>query len=304
MHLTCRASRLLPWLAMAMLALCVVTVAGCKRDSPAVDPPRGENTRPAQTVLLLTRHLRENDLVAFTRDAVPPGLHARLKVAWGAGRTRWPLEELPFDERIPILLASLSKPGSEARLERVFDRQFSGAHAEIKAAATTLGLFGMQYVRHDATYSPAERDHYGQFIAAISQWAAQAPLGDPQRARQTIPMLTRAARATGLGSDAAFPALGMEESLRRLGRFVATGKTVLGGYGLDLDHSLDNLSATLQTQTGDSAQVRMQYTLGGQPIDVLVDLKRRKGRWYLAEYLRRAEAAVAPERTATPAPAG
>lgn len=304
MHLTFRKFRQLTWLAVAVLALFATSLAGCKRESPAVAPPRGENTRPAQTVLLLTRHLRENDLVGFTRDAVPPGLHARLKVAWSAGRTRWPLEELPFDERIPVLLASLSKPGSEARLERVFDRQFSGAHAEIKTAATTLGLFGMQYVRHDATYSAAERDHYGQFIAAISQWAAQAPLGDPHRARKGIPQLAQAARVTGLGSDAAFPKLGMDESLRRLGKFVATGKMVLRGYGLDLDHSLDNMKATLQTQTGDSAQVRMEYTLGGQPVDVLVDLKRRKGRWYLAEYLRRAEAAVAPERTAAPAPAG
>ncbi|GAA4856223.1 hypothetical protein GCM10023332_04850 [Luteimonas vadosa] len=291
-----------------MLAATLLALAACQREAPVPKAPsRGDNTRPAQAVLLLTRHLRENDLVAFTRDAVPPGLHARLDVAWQAGRTRWPLEELPFDERFPTLLASLSQPGAEDRLQRVFDQQFSGAHAEIKAAARTLGLFGVQYVQHDDDYSEAERDHYAQFIAALSQWAAQAPLGDPGRARTAIPQLTRAARATRLGSEAAFAEAGMQRSLRRLGPFVATGKTLLAGYGLDLDESLDGLQATLQAQTGDSARVRMQYTLGGQPIDVFVDLKRRKGRWYLAEYLRRAEAAVTPapaQEAARAAPPG
>jgi hypothetical protein len=48
----------------------------------------------------------------------------------------------------------------------------------------------------------------------------------------------------------------------------------------------------------------LQYTLGGQPVDVFVDLQRRKGRWYLSEYLRRAEAAVArpPARPAAGGP--
>lgn len=296
----CRPRRVswLPWLAVVMLAF-----AGCQREAAPPPAAKGDNTRPAQAVLLLTRHLHDNDLEAFARDAVPPGLHDRLKVAWREGRTRWPLEELPFDERLPTLLAALAADGSEARLQQVFDRQFSGAHAEIKAAATALGLFGVQYVQHDADFSAAERDHYGQFIAAISQWAAQAPLGDPQRARKAIPRLARAARATRLASEADFAKAGMGESLRRLGKFVATGKVVLGEYGLDLDQSLDGLRASLQTQTGDAARVRMQYTLGGQPVDVFVDLQRRKGRWYLSEYLRRAEAAIALPAAALPTPA-
>lgn len=288
------------------LAAVILLLTACQREPASTPPAGGDNTRPAQAVLLLTRHLHDNDLEAFARDAVPPTLHARLKIAWREGRTRWPLEELPFDERLPPLLAALSAPGAEARLQQAFDRQFSGAHAELKAAATALGLFGVQFVQHDADYSAAEREHYAQFIAAISRWAAEAPLGDPRRARQAIPQLAQAARATRLASEADFAAAGMAESLRRLGGFVAAGKAVLAGYGLALDDSLDHLQATLQAQTGDTAKVRMQYTLGGQPIDAVVDLERRKGRWYLSEYLRRAEAALAPSPPADsgPVPAG
>jgi hypothetical protein len=278
-----------------------VGVSACRREqAPAPAAAVGDNTRPAQAVLLLTRHLRDNDLEAFARDAVPPALHAQLVTAWREGRTRWPLQELPFDERLPQLLAALAEPGSEARLQKVFDQQFAGAHGEIKAAASALGLFGVQYVQQDDDYSAAERAHYAQFVAAISHWAATAPLGDPQRARQAIPQLTRAARAVGLASDADFAKAGMATSLRRLGAFLGTGKQVLALYGLQLDDSLAGLQATLQSQTGDTAQVRMRYTLGGEPIDAVVDLERHDGRWYLSDYLRHAEAAVAKPVAATP----
>lgn len=285
--------RTLRFVLLFAITIFTIGITACQGDNaPTRTAAGGDNTRPAQTVLLLTRHLHDNDLEAFTRDAVPPALHAQLQTAWREGRTRWPLQELPFDERLPQLLAALAAPGSEARLQQVFDRQFAGAHAEIKAAAGALGLFGVQYVQHDGDYSTAERAHYAQFVAAISRWGASAPLGDSKLARRAIPRLARAARAVGLVSEADFANTGMAPSLHRLSAFLGTGKQVLALYGLELDDSLAGLQATLQSQTGDTAKVRMRYTLGGEPIDAVVDLERRDGRWYLSDYLRHAEAAV------------
>jgi hypothetical protein len=58
------------------------------------------------------------------------------------------------------------------------------------------------------------------------------------------------------------------------------------------------MQVALLQQTGDSARVRMRYPLGGSDIDTVVSLQRVDGRWYLADYLRHARAAVA-----APAPA-
>lgn len=270
----------------AMLAWLV----GCKRDAlPAL---RGGATEPAQAVVLLTRHLRNNDLAAFARDAVPPQLYLRLRDGWAQGRTRWPLTELPLSQRLPKLLGALSAQGSEARLQAVFDRQFSGATAELKAAAASLGLFGVQYIRNESDYSQEEREHYAQFVQAISKWGVSAPLGDAQRARRAIPQLAAAARTTGLRSDADFQAAGMERTLRQLGPFVAAVKLGLSGYGLNLDDSLGGLQAGLVEQDGDRARVRLRYTLGGTPIDTVVSVVRRGNRWYLSDYLRHAEASL------------
>lgn len=280
-------------LLLAALVACVL--AACKPETSSDTGVTGTAgaTKPAEAVHLLTQHLHDNDLEAFARDAVPPALHPQLEQAWRDGRTRWPLTELPFDERLPQLLAALSAPGSEKKLQQVFDRQFSGAHAELKAAAMSLGLFGVQYIRSEGDYSDDERQHYAQFIQAISQWGLSAPLGDPQRARRVIPQLTTAARHTGLASEADFRKAGMQASLRKLGPFMATAKKGLATYGLDLDDSLSGLQASLQQQTGDRARVRLRYTLGGTDIDTVVGVERRGGRWYLSDYLRHAEAAVA-----------
>ncbi len=278
-----------------MLLLCGALLGACQRaPPPAVTRTPVGATRPVQAVQLLSRHLRDNDLQAFARDAVPPALHARLAAAWRDGRTRWPLAELPFDDRLPAMLQSLAAPGSEVRLQQVFDTQFAGANGQIKGAAAALGLFGAQYIEHEGDYSAGERQHYAQLIDAASRWGMTAPLADRERARVAIAQLAGAARRTGLTSAADFRAAGMDESLRRMGPCSAAFKQVLARYGVDFDASLAGMQATLQQQTGDSALVRMRYPLGTQTVDAVVAVRRIDGHWYLSDYLHHAEAALAP----------
>ena len=277
---------------LVFLFLCGLLTA-CQRPSTS-SQVQVSATRPAQAVQLLSQHLRDNDLQAFARDAVPPALHARLEAAWRDGRTRWPLAELPFDDRLPAMLQSLAAPGSEVRLQQVFDTQFAGANGQIKGAAAALGLFGAQYIEHEGDYSVGERQHYAQLIDAASRWGMTAPLADRERARVAIAQLAGAARRTGLTSAADFRAAGMDESLRRMGPCSAAFKQVLARYGVDFDASLAGMQATLQQQTGDSALVRMRYPLGTQTIDAVVAVRRIDGRWYLSDYLHHAEAALAP----------
>ena len=274
---------------IAALMLCLA--AACQR-APA--PAPATTTRPAQAVRLLAERLRANDLVGFTRAAVPPGLHAQLEGAWRDGRSRWPLDEVPLHERVPALLAGLSARGAEAQLQASFERQFARADGELKAAATSLGQFGLQYVRSEDDYSAAEREHYSQDIAALSAWGRDAPLSDPHRARATIAQLSAAARRTGIASDADFSRLGMDASLRRLGPFLSALKQGCARYGLDLDASLEQAQATLLEQTGDSARVRLRYRLGAGEVDTVLALQRIDGHWYLRDYLRHAQASLQP----------
>jgi hypothetical protein len=286
-------------LAAALLAACQRTAAPPTAPAPVAAPAVA--TTPARAVRILTRHLRDNDLEAFARDAVPPALHRQLEAAWAQGRTRWPLQELPFANRLPALLASLSAPDAPVRLQQGFAQQFAGQDRQIHGAVASLGVFGTQYIHDRGNFSSDERAHYVQLMQAMAAWGGQAPLGDPARARQAIARLTVAARATGLASADDFRAAGMAASLQRMGRFQAAFKQALLAYGLDLDGDLDSMDASLQQQTGDSARVRMRYRLAGHPIDAIVTARRIDGRWYVEDFLRHAQASVAaPAVAATP----
>lgn len=274
---------------VAALLLCLL--AACQRQQDGA-------TRPAQAVQALAERLRDNDLTGFAAIAVPPALHARLEAGWRDGRSRWPLEELPLDERLPGLLAVLSAENADAELQAAFDREFARAGRELQAAAAALSLFGMQYVRTEGDYSEEERAHYLQSIDALSRWASTAPLSDPQRARRTIALLTAAARRSGIDDDADFAALGMDGSLRRLQPVFAAFKRAFAGYGLDLDASFASVDARLLQHTGDTARVQLRYRLGPDEIDSVVSMQRIDGRWYLRDYLRHAEASLAPAAAA------
>jgi hypothetical protein len=282
----------------AFVACALVLLVACGRaPSPAAGvgkpPPAQAATRPAQAVRQLTAHLRANEFDAFAREAVPPAVHARLQQAWREGRTRWPLDELPFGRKLPSVLGALAAPGSEPRFQAIFDRQFAGAARELHGTATSLGLFGAQYIEQEDSYSADEKQHYAQLVAAASDWGARAPLADRQRAKQSLGQLAAAARRTQLGSEAAFRAAGLEASLQRVSGFAAAFKQVLVRYGLDLDAGLAALDATLVQQTGDQARVRMRYRFADRDIDTVVSLRRIDGRWYLEDFLRHAEAAIA-----------
>ncbi|MGO1069829.1 hypothetical protein [Lysobacter sp. CA199] len=285
---------------LAVLTTAVLAASGCGPEPATADPVP---TLPAQAVTQLVADLRDNDLAGYARHAVPPALHARLETAWGEGRTVWPLTELPLDDRFPSFIHALAEQDAERKLVASYRRQFAGADAELRSAAKTLGLFATQYVRGEPGYSEAERDHHAQLIEAISDWAQQAPLGDSKRAREAIPQLVSAARATGLAAPDAFAKTGMDRSLRRLGPFVARLKQVLSGYGLNLDQALDSADVSLAEQTGDTARVRIRYQLAGGPVDAYVLVQRIDGRWYLSDVLRHAQAEADAPAKAPASPA-
>lgn len=279
----------------------VMALAACRRSA---EPLPGAATEPAAAVRQLMQHLRDNDLEGYARAAVPPAQYAELETAWAQGHSRWPLTELPLDEKLPVLLETLSQDDAESQLRRAFKAQLEGQSAAVRQAAHSLGLFGVQYITHQGDYSAAERAHYVQLVTALSDWAQSAPLSDAKLAQASITTLTAAARATGLGGgDAALQQAGMTGSLQKLAPFATASKQVLAGYGLKLDESIEGMRTGLVNQDGDRATVRVQYRLAGKELDLQVLLVRRDGHWYLARTLGDVDALLAAARAAEQAKA-
>jgi len=292
----------------AALMLCLALLPGCQPDpAPSASNPAAmatqakptPATRPVDAINVLAARLLARDGAGFAKLAVPPDLHARLQTSWREGHSRWPLDELPLDARLPGMLASLQEKNALAKYKATFRTQFAGADRDIDMAIRTLAQFSGQYVQKEAGYTKDEREHVVQAIAALSNWALAAPLADTARADHFFTALTAAAQRSGIdgkAGDAAFAKLGMQSSLNRLSPFIATLLAQLRTqYGLDLDASLRGLSVQLLEQTGDSARLRLRYRLGKGDIDAIVPAVRVDGHWYLADFVTRAEASLMSE---------
>jgi hypothetical protein len=290
---------------IALVALLCLGLLACERGTPghgapigvAAKPPARAARKPADAVNVLRDRLLARDGAGFARLAVPPALHGELVQGWLQGRSRWPLDELPLDARIPKMLASLQEKNAESKLMATFRRQFAGADRDIDQAIRTLVLFGGEYVQKEADYTPEEREHVAQALVAVGDWARAAPLSDPKHAQAFFGALVAAANRSGIdgkAGNAAYAVLGMQGSLNRLSPFIATLLAQLRiQYGLDADASLRGMDVRLLEQTGDTARLRLRYTLAGQPIDAIVPVVRIDGHWYLADFVRRAEVSLA-----------
>src|SRR5690606_5532178 len=160
---------------LVLLAMALAGLAGCRREPPAEATPV-EAATPGEAVRRLTAHLQAGDLEAFARDAVTPDVHTRLQAAWSEGRTRWPLDQLPFAQHIPRGMAALSPPDAPQALQGGFVRRLAGA--SLQAAAEFLPLFTGQYILQQGEFSVSEREHYPQLVQAFGAWAGTAHIGD------------------------------------------------------------------------------------------------------------------------------
>lgn len=268
-------------------------LAGCRAEEDTPPPARPAPT-PEAAVHRLLDDLRRDDLGAYAVHALPPDLYARTDAAWRAGRSRWPLSELPLARHLPTAIDRLAHPGAEALLRRGYRQQFAGAHAEVRTAARTLGLFARRMLERSPDLPPEERRHRLQQVAALAAWADAAPLADAGRVEPLLPGLVRAARATHLaGGDAAWSQAGLHRSLTRLRPALREGKRALATLGLDVDAALRGARVERITGTADRARLRLRYTLAGRAIEAELDLVRRPEGWFLADSLRHAQAALA-----------
>lgn len=273
---------------LTVAALCLFAVAGCERALVPAPVPGLPPPGPVATVEYRLDELRRSDLAGFARNAVPPALYGQLGHAWREGRSRWPLTELPLDDRVPGVLATLAAPGAEQRLQASYRREFAGARTELRSAANTIGLLGVRYLKSEGPYSADERAHYIQLVEALSEWGRGAPFAETRRAQPAIARLTTAARRTGLAERGTMRRVGMDESLKRLGPFFGEFKKVLAGYGLDFDRAFADATVELVERDGDRARVRLRYELAGRAVDAGLELHRIDGHWYLADLLAHA----------------
>ncbi|PKM14228.1 MAG: hypothetical protein CVV12_15090, partial [Gammaproteobacteria bacterium HGW-Gammaproteobacteria-2] len=135
-------------------------------------------------------------------------------------------------------------------------------------------------------------------LAALTGWASTLPLTNRDKAKAAIAAVTETTRNLNLTDIDTLRTISMDDALVKAGTVAAGSKKILAIYGLDVDKALASVSASEVSRDGDTARVKVSYTLLDKPISFEMDMLQRDGRWYSASGITRAETALAAADTA------
>lgn len=279
---------------LAVAGLLAASLVACKRDAPAEAA-----SDPAAAVEQLAQALRDNDLVRFNQLSLPEDLHQQTRQRWDEQRESAPPASAEDEAQFRETMDRLTAPDAEAKLyadlEPMLDRYDAEYAAQLPLAVAMGSAFANQAIQANETMSADQKQHATDVLGAVAGWVGTAPLGDRERAREAIAVVTGTARGLDLESMDAFRRLEQDDMLTRAGAAWGGVKDVMAVYGLDADAALGSVDAETLAETGDSAQVRVNYQLLGSTLGFEMAMERIDGSWYSSDLL-----ANAREELATP----
>lgn len=304
--------RLAPFPLLAMLML-----AGCHHegaDAPTAVVPGGAS--PAAAMQTTVQLIRKRDFAGFWRHALPPTDYDHLRADWqhheAGTATLSDQDRATFSETMRKLTAPDAKASMNAQLQPRL------AQAEQKYGDQLPLLVGIGHalvlksVSANARLDQAQKHDISAVVDAIAPWAQKVSWFDPARAQQAIGVAVDTARALNLQSAEQLRALAFEPAMHAYGVTFDGLCKALAVYGLSIDAALDSVKVVPLSVNGDTATVRLDYTLLGKPLSATAQMQRVDQRWYATAVVdaardrhrragRPAAAASAPARAATSA---
>lgn len=265
---------------MAMAGLVALSLAACKREQPQTEAAAD----PASAVEQLAQALRDNDLVRFNQISLPEDLREASRQQWEQARTQELETDPERDAQFRATMQMLTAPDAEQTLwvqvEPMLDRYDAEYRAQIPLMVAMGTAFANQAIQASETLSQEQKLHATEAMGAFAGWIGSAPLGDREKAREAISVVTGTARELDLQSMEDVQRLEQDQMLERAGIAWRGSKDVLALYGFDIDASLGSVDATVASETGDQAMVRVNYTLLGSQLAFDMPMVRIDGGWY------------------------
>lgn len=298
----------MPRLRLALLlcaALALLSACGKDKDQQQA----AASATPAAAVENSAHLLKTGDFDGLWQHVLTPADYKTMRADWGKDHD--PSQATAEDRRkFAETMAELTAPDAEQTLFAKLQPQLAQYDKQYKDQLPVMigigqGVISTQ-IDNSKELTLAQRQQAKELVAALAQWAQQTPWGDTDKARQAIAAIVDSARKLDLKTlDQAY-ALDYPAAMQRYATAWDGFKQVLAVYGLALDDSLDSVKAeTLETK-GDTARVKVSYTVLDKPMSTEIAMIREDGRWYDADLLKnwRKHHAEEMARYAPPAAAG
>lgn len=272
--------RLLPLLLIAALGM----VACSKDESAAPEAAKvaAASTTPDSAVQAQLDALKAGQFSSAFLASIPPSMIDQMRAKWTTQMAEPASEEdrKSFEDMMAELTADGAEDAIYAKIEPDL-LQFKDTAAMQMPMYVGMGrgilAAGVQQ-REDL--SAEQKTQAMASIDAFAKWAETAQFADPALAKQAIGHVCKAARDLKLKNIDELRALSFDEAVKRGDVLFVAVKDILGTYGFKIDDVLATAKTEVVSQTGDSAKVKVTYTMFDAPLSFESEMVKLDGRWY------------------------
>lgn len=297
---------------LALIALPLAFVIGCHEDNPpaagapAVSATVGASA-PDVTIRTNVALLKAGNFGALVAHALPPAEFAKLKADWGKEKDNEPITE-EDRQKFNATLAKLTAPDAEQRMFSEIQPALAQFDAQYKQQLPMYVNMGRGFVRsavqESKEMSDASKQQALAAIDALADWAQGTRFTDPDKIKAAIAVLVATARDLKLTTLDAARTLDFDQSMQKAQTGFLGVKRLLDVYGFSIDKTLDSITPTVISADGNSAKVKIDYSLLDKPLSAEVEMVRLDGQWYGKETIEKMqkrlnEAAATPSESAT-----
>ena len=279
---------------LAIAGLTLLLLAGCQ----------GNSNQAAKDPVTATKDIaaavRANDFDRLSHIMVPPDLYAKLEARFKEEVAAKPKPTDAERKQFTDTIAKYTAADAEEKLFADVQPKLAQVAPQMPMMVAMVSGIAGQGIQQSTTMSASEKAQATAVLTAFTKWATTAPLSDPDKAKQAIKVVVKAARDLKLTTLDEAQTLSFQQTMQKSGIFVGGLRDALAVYGFDTDKALASLDAKKKSETGDHAVVTVNYTLLDTPVTFDVDMVQRDGRWYSADAIKNAENMLAKPVGAPP----
>lgn len=287
----------------ALLATLALSITACNRDSATSGAAASGPQQALQKSIALTR---EGDIGGLIEHMLPPEEFARIKAEWTSEKDQPPIDDAAR-ARFAETMSKLTAPDAAEALFKEFEPDIRQFDTQYQQQMPTMVAMGRSYmkgvVQQNQELSVSEKEQATNIIEAIAKWVEKTRFTDPELVKQTLGIVTDAARQLDLKSLDEARGLDFQQSVPKLKIAFNSLKKVLALYGFSIDQTLDSATTELVSSNADEALVKVSYVLLDMPFQANVDMVRIGERWYNKDTIEKLKARKTEEATATATPA-
>lgn len=240
-------------------------------------------TSPQAAVAVAAQNMRAGNMKAIVEASVPPQYLEHVRSKWTEKMSEEPItdeDRAEFAENI----ARFTAPDAEKNMWAELEPQLTQKKAEIDMQMPMLIGIGRGIlasgVQQREELSEAQKAQALAAVDAFAKWAETAKFTDPALAQKSIGIVCATARELDLKSLDEVHAMKFDDALAKGDILLAGVKKLFDVYGFSLDQMFDSVKTELVAETGDSAKVKVNFQMFGQPLDFETEMTKFEGRWY------------------------